>query len=497
MIIGSDIEDDAIGNGAKLAIACGREELLWCDLPALANRVSNWLVKETPPGAGIAILLPNCAALPIIVLAIARAGRIAQVLDPSWPDATVRKTCDVINSALLITSQDRELSIAGSFPISPETSLASLQDLVSGYSPVYRSQINPALPFYIGFTSGSTGLPKGYRRTHESWTRSFNAEAKEFGHTKTDVISAPGSLSHSLFLYAVMHALHIGATAIMHVQFRPAALLKSMEHYGVSLLYAVPAQLKLLTSVQPEAAFKACQPLRRVIVSGSKWADDDRTATRRLFPGAKLAEFYGASELSFVSVSKEEDNVPAGSVGRAFPGVDISIMDDNGRVLSARDRGQIFVRSAMVFDAYAGDENASELSRIGDFVSVGDMGYLDNDGFLFLSGRRDRMIVSSGKNLFPEEIELALQLHPDVTTAAVVSLPDDIRGSRIVAVVSAQDGIGLTSTALIAYLRDKLPLYKVPRRYFTISDWPLTRSGKTDFAAVAQRLASHQYQPLP
>jgi long-chain acyl-CoA synthetase len=220
-----------------------------------------------------------------------------------------------------------------------------------------------------------------------------------------------------------------------------------------------------------------------VLSSGAKWFADALPDLRRLFPASRFAEFYGASELSFVTVAKDDEAVPPDSVGRAFPGVSVSIRDRAGRRLPPGRVGRVFVESPLLFSGYAvGGED--DLYRAGNAISVGDRGRLDADGFLYLVGREKRMIVTSGKNIFPEEIERVLESHPAVAAAAVLGMPDAKRGERLVAILSLRPCTRASPATLIAHLRRVLALYKVPRVYATVSAWPRTASGKSDFAAL-------------
>jgi long-chain acyl-CoA synthetase len=493
MLIGNNLHRHAAEHPDKPALICNNEILNWRDLAHLVDALCHWLDARVPVGCGIALVLPNSIALPVLVLAIARSGRVAQVFDPAWPDRIVRRTLIDNDSAFAFVAAGHDAISPPVVELGERRPLDTLRALCGGYDNEYKVDVSSDAPFYTGYTSGSTGRPKGYRRSHRSWTASFAIEAAEFGHTSEDVIAAPGSLSHSLFLYAAIHALHIGATAIISRSFRPAKVVTAMQRHAATILYAVPAQLMMLARVPQQ---QVCDCVRWVISSGSKWHGGDRQILRRNFPSAGFAEFYGASELSFVSVAREEECPPPGSVGRAFTCVDIRIMDEAGKPLPAGRTGEVFVRSPMVFDGYAGEKQQTGIRRTEDFLSVGDMGRIDGRGFLFLAGRRDRMIVTAGKNLFPEEIEAVLLSHPDVASATVVALEDAKRGARIAAVLQLQEGVALSPSQLIAHAREYLPLYKVPRLYFTLQDWPQTRSGKVDLVVLKQCLANGMCEPL-
>jgi long-chain acyl-CoA synthetase len=467
---------------ARAALIVGRDRVAWRDLSALVERLAAHIAARTPVRAGVALHLPNGPALALLFLAVARAGREAQVLDPAWPAALTRRTLAALRPALIVTAgpslaaRRNAVVLADTLPFAR---VAAALGAPAHYTP--NPQPNGDLPFYVGFTSGSTGTPKGYRRDHRSWVESFRGDAIEFGLGPGDVVLAPGALAHSLFLYAMVHGLHAGATVVLCRRFRPAAIPALVRRHGVSVVYGVPTHLRLILAAG--ARERPLKSVRWALSSGAKWIADALPELRRLFPAARFAEFYGASELSFVTVAKDGERVPAGSVGRAFPGVSISIRDRAGRRLPPGRVGRVFVESPLVFSGYAvGGED--DLYRAGNAISVGDRGRLDAQGFLYLEGREKRMIVTSGKNVFPEEIERALETHPSVAAAAVLGLPDAKRGERMVALVLPRHAVRARPAQLIAHLRRALPLYKVPRVYAAVHAWPRIASGKSDFAAL-------------
>lgn len=478
------------------ALTCGETTLSYGQLDTLVSRIAALLVA-TPAGA-IALDLPNGALTGLLFLAVARAGREAQMLDPGWPRRLRDEVVAALRPALVVSG--RPDGAASDLRLDPETAaealpgrLAAALGLDLPATAPALPEPDPALPFYVGFTSGSTGVPKGYRRSHRSWSASFAADAREFGIGPGDVVLAPGALSHSLFLYALVHGLHAGAHVLLGRRFQPRPALAMARRHRASVIYGVPTQLALLLDAL-EAEGRPLEGVRLVLSSGAKWFAPERARLARLVPGAGFAEFYGASELSFVTVAKDREPVPEGSVGRPFTGVEIAIRDRAGRRRPAGRIGQVFVESPFLFDGYAMGSDA-DILRHGPALSVGDAGFLDPAGFLHLVGRARRMIVTSGKNLYPEEVERLLERHPAVRAACVLGAPDRKRGERLLALLALADGPAPTQAELIADLKPHLPLFKIPRRYAVVDDWPLTASGKSDFAALA-RLAAGAVRPL-
>ncbi|QRM33138.1 AMP-binding protein [Microvirga sp. VF16] len=475
----------------RLALIVEDEALTYAQLEDCVSRLAASLSQE--PAGGIALHLPNGLPLALLSLAAARAGREAQILDPDWPAAMTQRVLTSLRPARVFTSDPRvtaDQAVLMDPSASPQTLSASLVPPCPGAVP----KTDPGTAFYVGFTSGSTGEPKGYRRSHRSWLESFKGDALEFGLGPTDVVLAPGTLTHSLFLYAFMNGLHAGATVILSRRFKPTQVLQLIDQHRATVLYGVPTQLTLVIEAAEEGQHGPSSSLRWILSSGAKWFSDTLPRLKALAPHARFAEFYGASELSFVTVAKGTEPVPATSVGRAFPGVTITIRDEDARVLPVSQPGRVFVDSALVFMNYAYGGSGG-CWRAGAAVSVGDVGFLDAGGFLHLVGRANRMIVSSGKNVYPEEIERVFERHPGIAAVAVLSMPDARRGERIIAMVALRDQT-VTRSALIAHGRQALPLFKVPRRYGVVSDWPLTRSGKTDLDALRQAWRQGRYEPL-
>lgn len=340
----------------------------------------------------------------------------------------------------------------------------------------------------VGSTSGSTGQSKRYQRSQESWIASFSMDQKVFGLRASDVIIAPGSLTHSLFSYALCHGLFLGATVILTERFRPTQVLELIGRYHATVLYGSPTQLKLLARNSLNTTERPS--IRWVLSSGAAWFEEITPLLKAIFTRAHIAEFYGASELSFVSVAMHtgESIAPKSSVGTLMPGVKLQITGD-----------RLWVSSPGIFDGYIDDVPKDYRERIDlqgrRWISVGDLGYIDEGGNLYLSGRASRKIIVSGKNLYPEEVEQLLQLHPGISHAAVLGLKDPIRGERLIAILMLLDNT-LKRGEIVNFLRSKTEDFKVPRDFYLTMSWPLTSSDKTDFSAIQHAFNQGEFLPL-
>lgn len=385
-------------------------------------------------------------------LAVIASGRCAAVSDPDWT-AVMRQSVQALFDA----------------------------------APATLPPPGPTTPFYVGFTSGSTGLPKGFRRHHRSWTESFRVCVDTFGADAASRIAVPGRFSHSLFLFGILLGLWSGAGVVLQERFSAARLLDALRRGDTPCLVAVPSQLVVLLEWAARRALAPIESVRLILISGARWMRERTPELQALFPRARLIEFYGASETSFIAWMPADAQAPPQVVGQPFDNVEIDIRHPD----DADGVGLIHVRSPMLFMDYAGgDADATSAQRDGDWLSVGDMGRLDASGRLHLLGRRNRMVVTQGKNLFPEELESVLSAHPDVVAASVHGLPHPVRGQQVAAVLKLRPGADLAAADLAAWCRERLEAYKVPRLFLACHDWPLTASGKTDHPRLGQALAA-------
>lgn len=457
------------------ALVCGTQRVCRADL-------HDWIETQAPRLAGIcagggrvALALSSPIDLVRAFFLIARAGGVAMVFDPHWP-APRRQAIETATHPQLILD---------------DTGLADLEAGKQTGLRADNSFVAPdaEAPFYIGFTSGSTGTPKGYCRSHRSWLESFAVSTAEFDISAADRIMIPGSLTHSLHLYGAVHGVHAGAEVHLSETFRPKRIVDAMRQQETTVLYATPTQLHYLA----EQA-RLADPLphvRLILISGAKWRAGEKERLRAAFPNALAFEFYGASETSFITIVHPDENVPERSVGRAAAGVDIEIRDASGVPMRSGEVGAIWVRSKMAFDDYvcgAGEETL----RDGDWLTVGDHGALDESGFLSLAGREKRMIVTSGVNIYPEEVERALESHAAIASAVVFGMDDPVRGTRLVAAVKPHPGKRIDTADVRRACAGLIGRERTPGRLHLVDDWPLTGGGKADLEALRQILEARE-----
>lgn len=328
---------------------------------------------------------------------------------------------------------------------------------------------------FLTLTGGTSGHPKAIRRTQASWIASFQVNAERLDLRPGEAVAVLGGLNHSLALYGLLEALHLGLSAHALDALPPSRQRAYMTRHKIDVLYATPAQLRLLCRVRAEAN----HDLRLILSGGGPLDADTHALLHRCFPQAALRCFYGAAETSFITMATAE--TPEGAVGPAYPGVTIELRDETGTVHESE--GEIWVRSPYLCADYATAAHTLTRDARG-FVTVGELGQRDAEGNLWIRGRRSRMLTIADHNVFPEDVEAVLCRQPGVTQSAVLPVPDHLRGHRLVAVIEG-DSDRLSAAALREACQSALPAHAVPHRLLFHPRLPMLPSGKIDLSQLA------------
>ncbi len=452
-LVHAPLADWAQSRGEALALRSGSQSLTFSELHAAVTARAAALRQEQAPGT---VLIDG--ALPLVqrlvdFLGIIASGRCAAVADPDWPTS-------VLNNVQ-----------------------AALPDAACD-----MPDAQPLSPFYVGYTSGSTGMPKGFRRNHQSWAESFRVCLEEFGPDAGACILAPGRDSHSLFLFGMLLGLWTGGGVVVQERFSASAALETLRSGQTPALITAPSQLILMLDVARHKSLAPIEAVRLIMISGARWMRNRTAELRALFPRARIVEFYGASETSFIAWMDTDETTPTAVVGQPFANVELQIRE----APEQGSAGLIYVRSPMLFMDYVGAQtDATAALRDGEWLSVRDLGSLDAQGRLCLAGRQNRMIVTQGKNLFAEELEAVLEAHPAIAFASVHGVEDARRGAQVVAIIQWADAANSTVPGVLelnAWCKQSLEAFKAPKKFYVSPTWPRTAGGKTDHALLARSL---------
>lgn len=438
------------------------------------------------PGSPVAVVLHNSGAFAVAYWAALRAGAVVVPVNPAYtppeiahlladsgavnalvePDLVdvVRAAADRAASTLRIQAVGPDgLDAAEACTTSPPASLAVLC-----------------------YTSGTTGRPKGARLTHDNLLANLEAFSSlpRLHLTASDVLLGLVPFFHVFGLNVVLNAAaRHGACVLAMRRFTPHGSIQAMAAHGVTVAYGAPQVFATWNAVADEQPPDL--PALRAAVSG---ADALPVATWTRFAqrfGIEIMEGYGLTETAPVLASNAAaPETRPGTVGHALPGVTLRTVGPQGQDQAVDEVGEILAAGPNVFDGYHGQPAATaQVCRDGWF-HTGDLGSFDAEGYLRIAGRLKHMVIVSGFNVYPREVEDALAEHAGVAEAAVVGVPDDRTGERVRAVVVARPGWDLHKDMLVAHCRTRLARYKLPREVVVVDALPRLPTGKVDRAAV-------------
>jgi fatty-acyl-CoA synthase len=330
------------------------------------------------------------------------------------------------------------------------------------------------------YTSGTTGKPKGaVRRYGAGATAAALAFIGETPLEMGEVHLAVCPLYHATAFGFVSFSYLLGSTVLVMREFRPEAFLAAVERYRVTTTAVVPTMLHRLVELGPEVVRRYdTSSLKAIFTGGAPLSAPLATEFMDLF-GDKLFNFYGATETGVVTCASPADlRAAPGTIGRAVPGHDVRLLDEQGRACADGEVGELYVKSAMLIDGYHADEEGTRASMREGYFSVGDLARRDARGYFFIDGRKRDMIISGGVNVYPAEVEGALHEHPAVAEAAVVGVPDPEWGERVRAFVALKPGAEADEDALKAHCRAWLTGPKVPRDFVFLAALPRNPTGK-------------------
>jgi acyl-CoA synthetase (AMP-forming)/AMP-acid ligase II len=270
----------------------------------------------------------------------------------------------------------------------------------------------------------------------------------------------------------------MGATVVILRDFIPERALEAIEAEKVAFLPMAPTLYAMLLAVDGKERFDVSS-VRIVLSAGSPLLTATKQRILKYFSNSGLYEVYGSTEGGIYTVLKPADQLrKIRCAGQPFWGMEIRILDEHGRDCAAREIGMIYKKGLLMGSVYYKRPEATIAQFLDGWHTSGDMGYLDEEGYLYVADRKKDMIVSGGVNIFPSEIEDILASHPAVREAAVIGVPDETWGERVCAIVVCQPTMSVDATTLTEFCRSHLARYKTPRRFEFVSELPKTAAGK-------------------
>jgi malonyl-CoA/methylmalonyl-CoA synthetase len=438
----------------------GAADVSYGDLETLAARTAAALrAARVQPGDRVALQVEKSIEAVVIYLATLRIGAVFLPLNAAYTPSEVQYFLDDAKPAIFI--QDAQGFVAGARDLAPDPRIEprGADDLAS-----------------IIYTSGTTGRSKGAMLTHGALAANALALHEAWGFTPDDVLLHALPIFHVHGLFVALHCAFLsGCPMVWLNRFDEAAVLEGLS--GATVMMGVPTFYTRLLA-HPGLTREATAHMR-LFISGSAPLLESAFEAFEARTGHRILERYGMSEAVIITTNPLEGERKPGSVGFPLPGVDL-------RIGGGEETGVIEIRGPSVFSGYwrMPEKTAEEFTADGFFIT-GDVGRLDADGRLWISGRAKDLIISGGYNVYPKEVELILDEQPGVRESAVIGVPHPDFGEGVVAVVEGQGD----EAALIAALRSRLAGYKTPKRVVFLDALPRNAMGKIQKALLRQTYA--------
>jgi len=439
-------------------------------------------------GDRVALLLGNSRQFVVSYLATIGMGAVAVPLNPTSPGPELENELAVVGAEVVIVDKvsvvnwshvDRAAVPTVTTVIDTEgggDGVVAFDDVVTA-EPLDTVEVDPSALAALMFTSGTAGAPRAAMLSHGNLWANLEQSLSAEGHiTSSDVIYGVLPLFHIFGLNVVIGlGLRVGATLLLVQRFDPSTAIQSIQDRGVTVIPGAPALWAVFAHFDelPSDAFATV----RLGLSGASRLPVSVAETMRDRFGIEIREGYGLTEASPIVTTSTGGPVRFGSVGRALDGVEIRLVNADGDALVG-DVGEIWVRGDNVFPGYFEDPEATAVVLSDDgWLRTGDMGTTDDDGYLYLVDRSKDLIIVSGFNVYPAEVEEMLVMHPSVVEAAVVGVPHPHTGEAVKAyVVTNTDAID--EDALIEHSLDHLARYKCPTKVIFVDALPRNVSGK-------------------
>ncbi len=521
MRIADGIHASAARAPQSLAVRCGDRELVYGQLDDRVRRVSRAATRDLQLAVGdrVAILAPNCLEYPEIICGLTDVGAIVATLNPRGNAGEVAASCRdsgaraiFVHGSLEKVARDAVAATTGVKTVERIIVLGPEYErwltAVDMAGPFALPDFDDTQPFSLVYSSGTTGEPKGILLSHRSRVLTFQAMAAEYGcFGPHDRFYALAPLAHGAGFAFAMAGLFFGGFVEIESKFEPTLLLQRLADGRFNGVFMVPTHFQALFSLPVETLDKYrghATALRAIISNAAALPQRLKQYIVEYFGPQLLHESYGSTEAGIVSNLRPADQLRTQqSVGRAFAANEIRLLDDAGQVVANGEIGELYSRSPYLFSGYWNKPQATEdCGRAEGWVSAGDLARFDEQGFLYIVDRKKDMVISGGINIYPKEIEIALERHPEVAEASVVGVPDVRWGERLRAFVVLKpqaDPSSALAAEILEFCRGQLSSYKAPRELGFLAAIPRNATGKVLKrelrAGGGMAVAVHTYEP--
>ena len=456
-------------------------ETTYAELRDLVARTRAGLAAAgVEPHDRVGVMCNNTRAAVVGVLAATSAGAVAVLLDPSNPVPELRNELEAVGATLVLTGIPLPDEVHPRIATPAGAAVVGVDPLPEG-PPVAAATPEPDDLAVLLFTSGTAGSPKAAMISHGNLISNQDAllATDASALDRHSVVLAAIPIAHMYgFNISLLTTLRVGGTVVLCDGFTPQRCVELVEAHGVNRFAGVPPMWRaLIDSDAPDDAFARVTR----IASGASALHPRLWAEFKDRFGVELLEGYGLTETSPAVTTHIGIPVRPGTVGKPVPGVEVKVVDSDGHEVPFDDSGEIKVRGPNVFLGYWDNEEATKAVLDDDgWLSTRDIGVFSDDGYLALVDRAKDLIIVSGFNVYPFEVETVLVQHPQVDQVVVIGRDDERRGERVVAFVTVPAGAAPPELdELVAFCRERLARYKCPTELEIVTELPIGASGKT------------------
>jgi long-chain acyl-CoA synthetase len=480
--------------GDKTAIVLPNRTLSFNELEALTNRCANALVNlGVKPGDRVTLYSGNCWEWIVSYYGALKMGAVINPINVMLTPTEVEFVANDCGAAIVIASHEKAVSIENVKAKSKvkeliafgdealPSGIVSFNDMLADSSDDFTiGDIDIDSLSTIGYTSGTTGFPKGACLSHRSILHNVAMTALMHQRNEQDTVVTALPCPHVYGNVVMSGAIQNGMTLVLHPAFEEKAIMQSIQDHGATLFEGVPTMYMFMLN-HPDFDNYDLSTLRCCTVGGQTMPKPKMEEVEQRF-GCPLIELWGMTEIGGLGTTFASNGpVKHGSIGVALPYTDARIAhtEDASKTMPIGEVGELMIKGGIVMQGYYGNEQATKDTIEADgWLHTGDLASMDHDGCVFIVDRKKDMILTAGFNVYPAEIERVVAGHPDVALVAVGSIPDEAKGELAKAYIVPKTGVTPDSDSIIAYCREHLAAYKVPRAVQFVEDLPKTSTGK-------------------
>jgi long-chain acyl-CoA synthetase len=465
------------------ALYCGAQSISFGALDETSTALAHWFLDQgLNPGDRVAVHSTNSIPLVQIFFALFKAGLIAVTVNVRLKPPEIRYVLDHSGARLLFS----ETALA---PLAKEagadcaiiSSLPARKELKASALPV----LDPDKPALILYTSGTTARPKGVTHTHRSLFRTAVNGAFLIPHAPGSIWLNSLPMMHMAAFWLTMMSIYRGAPVVLLPRFEPATFLDALEHFGCTTAIILPSLL--LMAMEEQVRQPRELPKLTAIYAGGDAVSQALQERCPVLLGVPLIEVHGMSEACLL-FGNPTHAIRPGSMGLPLGDVETRIVNDTDQDVAAGETGEILVRGSHTFVGYWNDPDATRDTMRSGWLHTGDLGSRDCDGYHWFKGRKKEIIIRSGSNISPQEVEEALCPHPAILEVGVAGAPDARTQERVVAFVVLRDGHAATPDELRQFAAQQLADYKLPEQFHFIDRLPKNPVGKVQRRALREML---------